>query len=124
MIQVFRLLEDGTWHRLKEIASKTKAPIEDVHEYCRMLSKNGVVEYDAESGRVRIGRELKNMITMLAAYDRTGEKWRRIGVGTVIIPSQKRFQIQGISMQNMTDQDLKIEFTFNMKPIEIVISTV
>lgn len=124
MIQIFRLLKDGTWHRLKEIASKTKAPIEDVCEYCRTLSRHGVLEYDVESGRVRIGRELKNMITMLAAYDRTGEKWRRMGVETVIVPSRKRFQIQGISIQNMTEQDLKIEFTFNMKPVEIVISKV
>jgi hypothetical protein len=124
MIQVFRFLEDGTWHRLREIALKTKAPLEDVCEYCRTLSKHGVLEYDAESGRVRIGCELKNMITMLAAYDRTGEKWRRMGVGTVIVPSRKRFQLQGISMHNMTEQDLKIEFTFNMKPIEIVISKV
>jgi hypothetical protein len=46
------------------------------------------------------------------------------GVGTVIVPSQKRFQIQGIFVQNMTEQDLKIEFTFNMKPIEFVISKV
>lgn len=63
-----------------------------------------------------------NMITVLNAYDRAGKKWHRKGAGTVIVPPQKRLQIQGISMQNMTEQDLRIEFTFKMKPIEIVIS--
>jgi hypothetical protein len=122
MIQIFRLLEDGAWHSLKEVAWKTRVPIEDLIDCCLTLSRHEVVEYDAESDRVRIGHELKNMITMLNAHDRVGEKWRRMGAGTVIVPPHKRFRIQGISMQNMTEQDLKLEFTFNMKPIEIVIS--
>jgi hypothetical protein len=89
-----------------------------------MLSKHGVVEYDAESGRVRIGRELTRIIKTPKALDQDGRKWRKKGAGTVIVPPQKSLQIQGISMQNMTEQDLRIEFTFNMKPIEIVISEV
>lgn len=123
VIEVFRFLEDGAWHSLKQIALKTRVPIEDLSDYCATLSKHRVVEYDSESGRVRIGRELVNIIAVLNAYDRARTKWPRKGAGTVIVPPQKRFQIQGISMQNMTEQDLKIEFTFKMKPVEIVIST-
>ena len=108
---------------LKDIARKTRVPIEDLRDYCTTLSEHEVVEYDAESGKVRIGRELMKMIATLKAYDRVGKKWPRKGVGTVIVPPLKRFRMQGISMQNMTDLDLKIEFTFKMKPIEIVIST-
>jgi hypothetical protein len=104
------------------MASKMRVPIEDLSDYCVTLSKHELVEYDAESCRVRIGSEFMNVITMLNAYDRAGRKWRRKGVGTVIVPPQKGFQVQGISMQNMTEQDLRIEFTFKMKPIEIVIS--
>jgi hypothetical protein len=122
MIQIFRFLEDGAWHSLKDIARKTKVPIEDLSDYCVILSKHEVVEYDADSGKVKIGRELVKMITTLNAYDRAGQKWPRKGVGTVIVPPQKLFRMQGISMQNMTGQDLKIEFTFKTKPIEIVIS--
>jgi len=122
MIQIFRFLEDGAWHKLKDIAWKTRVPVEDLLDYCVTLSKHEIVEYEAQSGRVRIGRELMGMITMLNAYNRVGKKWCRKGVGTVIVPPQKGFQIQGISIQNMTEQDLKIEFTFKMKPIEIVIS--
>jgi hypothetical protein len=124
VIAIFRFLEDGAWHSLKHIASKTSVPIEDLSDYCATLSKHEVVEYDADSGRVRIGPELIKMMTALNAHDRLTGKWRRMGAGTVIVPPQKGFQIQGISMQNMTEQDLKIEFTFKVKPIEIVISTV
>lgn len=124
MIQLFGFLEDGSWHSLREMALKTKTPIEDLSDYCANLSKHGLVEYDVGARRVRIGRELVNMIAMLATCDRAAKKWRRMGVGTVIVPSEKSLEIQGILMQNMTEQDLKIEFTFNAKPIEIVISTV
>ena len=124
VIRIFRFLEDGGWHNLKEIASKTRCPIEDLSDYCGILSKHGDVEYDANSGRVRIGCELTSIIKTLKAQDRANGKWPKMGFGTVIVPPQKGFQIQGISMQNMTEQDLKIEFTFKVKPIEIVISTV
>ena len=63
-------------------------------------------------------------MTALNEHDHLREKWRNTGAGTVIVPPQKGFWIQGISLQNMTDQDLRIEFTFTVKPIEIVISTV
>jgi hypothetical protein len=122
MIQIFRFLEDGSWHSLKELALKMRVPMEDLGGYCAALSEHEIVDYDAESGRVRIGRDLKKMITTLNSYDRKGGKWLRKGAGTVIVPPQKHFQIQGILMQNMTEQDLKLEFTFEMKPIEIVIS--
>jgi len=62
------------------------------------------------------------MITTPNAYDLTGRKWSKKRAGTVIIPQQKHFQVQGILMQNMTEQDLKLEFTFKMKPTEIAIS--
>jgi hypothetical protein len=122
MIQIFSFLEDGAWHNLKDIAWKTRVPVEHLRDYCVTLSRHEIVEYDAQSGRIRLGRELMDMITMLNANNRVGQKWCRKGVGTVIVPPQKGFQIQGISIENMTEQDLKIEFTFKMKPIEIVIS--
>jgi hypothetical protein len=124
MIQIFGFLEDGAWHRLKDVARKMRVPIEDLSDYCETLSRHEIVEYDAEACRVRIGSLFLSMITVLNAYDRAGKKWRRKGVGTVIVPPEKRFRMQGISMQNMTERDLRIEFTFKMKPIEIVISEV
>lgn len=124
MIRIFRFLEDGTWHSLKEIAQKMRVPIGELVDYCAALSEYEVVEYDAASGRIRIGRELMNIVMLLIAHNRTNGKWHRMGAGTVIVPSQKGCKIQGISMQNMTEQDLKIEFTFNVKPIEILISKV
>jgi hypothetical protein len=124
VIAIFRFLEDGAWHSLKQIALKTRVSIEDLRDYCATLSEHEVVEYDADSGRVRIGRQIVNMIEALDAQDRVMREWRRMGAGTVIVPPQKSFQMQGISVQNMTEQDLKIEFTFKVKPIEIVISTV
>jgi hypothetical protein len=124
MIRVFRFLEDGAWHSLKELAGKTGFPVRDLSGYCAVLSKHQVVEYDAESGRVRMGREFAKVIAALRVGDRAEKKWDRKGTGTVIVPPQKHLQIQGIHLQNMTEQDLRLEFTFKTKPIEIVISEV
>jgi hypothetical protein len=124
MITIFRFLEDGAWHSLKQIASKSGVPIEELSDYCITLSKHQVLEYDAHLRRVKIGPELIGMRAALKKHDWTTGKWQRMGAGTVIVPPLKGLQIQGISLQNMTELDLKIEFTFKAKPIEIVISTV
>jgi hypothetical protein len=124
MIQIFRFLEDGRWHLLTEIGRKARVPIDDLRDCCTVLSEHGILEYDEGSARIRLGRELMSMVTMLSASKQATRKWCRMGAGTVLVPPQKCLQIQGVSMQNMTEQDLIIEFTFKVKPIEIVISTV
>jgi len=122
MIRMFAILEDGAWHSLNEIAEELGVPIEKLAHYCENISKHQVIEYDVCSGKVRIGHKLMSMIMKLRADEEAEAEWERIGAGTAIIPPQKNFQIQGVTVQNMTEQDLKIEFTFNTKLKEIVIS--
>ena len=122
MFQILRFLEDGAWHRLSEIGRKVRVPTDELRDHCAVLSGLGLIEYEEGSSRIRMGRELRSMISALATYNLGERKWGRMGAGTVIVPPFKQFKIQGVSMQNMTGQDLKIEFTFNVKPVEIVIS--
>lgn len=119
---MFAILEDGAWHSLNEIAEELGVPIEKLAHYCENISKHQVIEYDVCSGKVRIGHKLMSMIMKLRAHEEAEAEWERIGAGTAIIPPQKNFQIHGVTVQNMTEQDLKIEFTFNTKLKEIVIS--
>lgn len=124
MIRLLGVLEDGAWHSLKEIAEEIGVPVKDLARYCETVSKHEFVEYEADSGRVRLGSELMGMIMKLKADEEAEAEWERIGVGTVIVPRGKSFQIQGVSIHNMTEQDLKFKFTFNKKPKEIVVSKV
>lgn len=120
MIHMFTILEDGAWHSLKEIAEQTAVPIDKLASYCQNISKHQLVEYDVKTGKVRLGNQLKNMIMKLKPDEEA--EWQRLGAGTIIIPPQKIFQIQQVTIQNTTEQDLEFEFTFNKKLREIVIS--
>lgn len=119
---MFRILEDGAWHSLKEIAEEIGVPIEELARHCETISKNKVVEYDAGSCKVRLEPHLMSMILKLRAEEEAEAEWRRRGAGTIIIPQGKGFQIQGVTIHNKTEQDLNVEFTFNRKLEEIVIS--
>ena len=122
MTNMFRILEDGAWHSLKEIAEEIGVPIEELARHCEMISKNKIVEYDASSCKVRLEPQLMGMILKLRAEEEAEAEWRRRGAGTIIIPQGKGFQIQGVRIHNKTEQDLNVELTFNKKLDEIVIS--
>ena len=119
---MFRILGDGAWHSLKEIAEELGVSIEELARHCETISKNKTVEYDAGSCRVRLGPHLMSMILKLRAEEEAEAEWQRRGAGTVIIPRGKGFQIQGVTIHNKTEKDLNVEFTFNRKLREIVFS--
>jgi hypothetical protein len=122
MTNMFRVLEDGAWHSLKEIAEEIGVPVEELARHCETISKNKVVEYDAGSCRVRLEPHVMSMILKLRAEEEAEADWRRRGAGTIIIPQGKGLQIQGVTIHNKTEQDLNVELTFNRKLDEIVIS--
>jgi len=117
---MFRVLENGMWHSLKEIAEEIKVPVEKLEHYCGTLSEHGVVDYNSDSGIVRLGHDFKRIIMKLKAEEEA--EWERIGAGTVIIPPEKGFQIQGVYIHNMTERDIQFELTFNKKLKEVVVS--
>jgi hypothetical protein len=98
-----QISERRPWHSLKHITLKTRDPIEDLSDYCTILPEHEIFEYAADSGRVRIERELTNMIVALDVHGQIMEKWRRTGARTVIFPPRKGFQIQGVSIQSITE---------------------
>ena len=119
MTSLFTLLEDGGWHTLQEIAQKTKIETEKLKTQLEEASKKGFIEYDAESGKARLNHNIMSLLLQLNAKNKT--KWEKKGVGTATIPAGKAFQIQGLWIQNQTEKDLEITFTFNPKPKEIII---
>jgi len=122
MLRLFRLLEDGNWHTLDEIATKTKLQPDELTKHCTEAHQKGLVDYDAKTAKIRLGHDLMGVLLQLKTQNQKQTKWERKGAGTTIIPPGKGFQLQGLHIQNQTENDLKIEFTYNTKPKEIVIS--
>jgi hypothetical protein len=90
--------------------------------YCETLTKHGILEHDPTTKAVRLSQELKNLITQLHAQEKAEPNGEKPGVATIIIPPEKSFQIQKVTIHNMTKQDLHFELKFNTKLKEIAIT--
>jgi hypothetical protein len=90
--------------------------------YCETLTKHGILEHDPTTKAVRLSQELKNVITKLHAQEKAEPNGEKPGVATIIIPPEKSFQIQKVTIHNMTKQDLHFELKFNTKLKEIAIT--
>jgi hypothetical protein len=122
MLRIFRLLENGEWHTLGELAEKTKIQLDELTKYCIEASQKGLVDYDPKTAKVRLGHNMMSVLLQLNTQNQKQAQWERKGAGTTIIPPNKSLRIQGLRIQNQTESDLKIEFTYKTIPKEIIIS--
>jgi hypothetical protein len=90
--------------------------------YRETLTKHGILEYDPTTSTVRLSQELKKLITQLHAEEKAEPNWEKPGAATIIIPPEKGFQIQKVTIHNMTKQDLQFELKFDKKLKEIAIT--
>jgi hypothetical protein len=122
MTNLFKFIEDCAWHTLSELAQKTGNSLEELVGYCETLTKHGILKYDPTTNTVRLSQEPKNLITQLHAEEKAEPKWEKPGVATIIIPPEKSFQIQKVTIHNMTKQDLQFELRFDKKLKEMAIT--
>ncbi|HLE76123.1 MAG TPA: hypothetical protein VI864_08830 [Candidatus Bathyarchaeia archaeon] len=122
MTNLLKFLEDGAWHTLPELAQKTGHTLEELVRYCETLTKHGIIQYDPTTNTVRLRQEPKNLITQLHAEEKAEPNWKKPGVATIIIPPEKSFHIQKVTIHNMTKQDLQFELKFDKKLKEIAIT--
>lgn len=122
MTTLLKILEDGAWHNLKDIAKELGVPPEELTRSIETIAKHKIIEYDATANAIRLGPEPTNWILQLKTQEETEATWKKQGAATIIIPPKKGFQIQGTTIHNTTDQDLQLELKFNKKLKEIVIT--
>jgi hypothetical protein len=122
MTTLLKFLEDGAWRTLPELAQKSGHPLEELVTYCETLATHGILEHDPATKAVRLSQELKNLITQLHAEEKAEPNWEKPGVATIIIPPEKSFQIQKVTIHNLTKQDLQFELKFDKKLKEMAIT--
>lgn len=122
MLQTIKLLEDGEWHSLNELAKRTKTQVEELTKHCIEASQKGLFDYDPKTAKLRLSHGMTSVLLQLHTQSKMQAQWKRKGAGTTIIPPEKSLQIQGLHVQNQTEDDLKIEFTYEKKLKEIIIS--
>jgi hypothetical protein len=122
MLEIVRFLEDGGSHTLDELAEKTKVQVDELTKYCLEASKKGLLDYDPKTAKVQLAQNMMSALLKLNTQSKKKAQWKRKGAGTTIIPQNKGIRIQGLRIQNRTENDLKIEFTYKTAPEEIIIS--
>jgi len=122
MLQIVRLLENGEWHTLDEIVEKTNIQRDELTKHLTDASQKDLFDYDPKTARVRLAHNMMSVLLQLNTQNQKQARWERKGAGTTIIPPNKNCRIQGLYIQNQTENNLKIEFTYKTTPKEIIIS--
>jgi DNA-binding IclR family transcriptional regulator len=58
----FDILKDGEWHDIPELADQIKIPANKLTEFFLSLSKQGIIEYEEKTQRIKIKPEWKELI--------------------------------------------------------------
>jgi DNA-binding IclR family transcriptional regulator len=53
------MIKDGKWHSLNELAAQLEVPIAKLTKFSRSLSKQGIIEYQEETTRIKLDPEWK-----------------------------------------------------------------
>ncbi len=122
MLQIVRLLENGEWHMLDELVEKTNIQRDELTKHLTDASQKDLFDYDPKTARVRLAHNMMSVLLQLNTQNQKQARWERKGAGTTIIPPDKSCRIQGLYIQNQTENNLKIEFTYKTTPKEIIIS--
>ena len=56
------ILKDGEWHNIPELADQIEIPADKLTEFSQFLSKQGIIEYEEKTQRIKIKPEWKELI--------------------------------------------------------------
>jgi len=58
----FAILKDGEWHNIPELADKISVPANKLTEFSKFLSRQGMIEHEEKTQRIKIKPEWKDLI--------------------------------------------------------------
>jgi hypothetical protein len=114
----FAILKDGEWHNIPELAKQIEIPADKLTEFSQFLSKQGIIEYEDQTQRIKIKPEWKELIP----EEKEPATEPKITVATVMIPPETTVDIQSTLIQNATKIDLELTLRINGKIQEVVIN--
>ena len=57
----FDPIKDGKWHNIPELASQIKIQLDKLSEFLQFLAKQGIIEYEDKTQRIKIEPEWKEL---------------------------------------------------------------
>jgi hypothetical protein len=114
----FDILKDGEWHNIPELADQIEIPADKLTEFSQFLSKQGIIEYEEKTQRIKIKPEWKE----LTPEEKEPTTEPKITVATIIIPPETTVDIQNALIHNATKIELEVTLRINGKIQEVVIN--
>jgi len=117
---LFSLIEDGQWHKIKDLAKELNLPSEKVTQITTFLAKAKLIDYNEKTKEVKLQEWIKNLPVLKS------NKNNKRSIGTLILPRNGgSAEIQGITIQNNSNLDLELDFLIeNGKVKEINITNI
>jgi len=116
--KILETISNGSWHRLKDVAEKLKASIEDVTDEVSTLSESGILVYDEKTKKVKLSHWL------LELEEKAETAGTKSAVGSIILPPEGQVSIQNIVISNFLDKPVELGIRADTKLREISISKV
>jgi len=110
---ILTLIKEQKAKDIKKLAKETEIPKESLHLILTDLSQHNLIEYNAETGEVKLPK-------WLLKVDRKIEKGKP-AVGEIILPRYSEVQIQDTVIGNYTGRDLELKVRLRAKLKEISI---
>jgi len=110
---ILALIEEQKTKNLRQLAKETEIPKEQLHLILKDLSRYNLVEYDDETGSVKVSRWLQSLNQKI-------EK-SKPPTGEIILPKLGEVKLQDIVIGNYTSKDLELKVRLKARQKEIAI---
>jgi len=112
----FDLIKDGSWHSINEFSEALNIPPNRLGEMLKLLTEHNLIEYKQDLEKVKINPKWK---FICEEYNEPVKQ--KQAIGTIIIPSEKTVNLQGIKVTNLIDTALELNFRIDKELKEITI---
>jgi hypothetical protein len=116
--KILKIIRNGSWQSLKDIADTLKTSIDDVKDEVNALSQFGILVYNEEASKIRLSP------WVLDLEERGKPAGRKSAVGSIILPPEGQVAIQNIVISNFLDKPVELGIRADTKLKEISISKV
>lgn len=110
---ILSVIEEEKTYDIKQLAKKLEIQMEQLEKILKDLSKYNLVEYNQQTGKVKISPWLINI-------DKEIEDLKP-ATGTIILPKNQEIKLQDVTIGNFTDEDLELNVKMKTKQKEIAI---
>jgi transcription initiation factor IIE alpha subunit len=101
---------------VEQLAKKLEIELEKLKKILTNLDRHHIIEYDRETGKVRLPAWLANVNKEMENV--------KPATGMIILPKNKEIKLQDITVGNFTDEDLELNVRLGAKQREIAISKI